>query len=365
MYKERIFAQLRELLSNAPSEVAFDNIFDFFVELEESEDKELAVQYALPHLEHWPDAFREGGRSCVWPDFPEGEPLDFIRIIRVFWFRTQIARSRDRVLLDGGLEVLGHSKHLSHLHTIDLFGNILGDERIQSFLQTPLASTLRGLNLGYNDLSDEGLKMLATSHHLQNFEFLRLGWHRHFTTEGFKAFAQSHVLSHLKALGLQRSGLTSENLAPLLHTSSSPCLTQLWLGQNNLDDKTLEVLATPGLAERLTFLSLEGNRFSADGIQRFLGQAKLTGLKELDLSESAIGDEGIRALVNSPHITKMSRLMLNHCDLTDESAKLLANAQNFQELKILFLPKRISEDGVSILRNSKHLRNIEYICTEY
>ena len=74
------FSRLRGLLAQERSKDTFQQILDTFEDWKE--DSQLGLEYALEHLESWPDAYREATLKQYWPDFPNLQPTEHSALVR-------------------------------------------------------------------------------------------------------------------------------------------------------------------------------------------------------------------------------------------------------------------------------------------
>ncbi|KAM9771953.1 NACHT, LRR and PYD domains-containing protein 12-like [Syngnathus typhle] len=190
-------------------------------------------------------------------------------------------------------------------------------EALASVLSLPCS--LGQLDLGCNDLYDDGLEALAAG--LANPECT------------------------LQFLGLQLCYLSKTSCKALASVLSSSCsLRELDLSGNDVRDDGLEVLAA-GLAKphcTLQVLELWGCKLSKKSCEALAFVLSSPGnLRELDLSNNDLGDDGVEALaagLAKPQCT-LQVLGLEYCKLSNKSCKALANAlrsnpSHLQKLKL-------------------------------
>ncbi|XP_061124923.1 NACHT, LRR and PYD domains-containing protein 3-like isoform X4 [Syngnathus typhle] len=190
-------------------------------------------------------------------------------------------------------------------------------EALASVLSSPCS--LRELDLGHNDLCDDGLEALAAG--------------------------VAKPQCTLQVLKLQWCNLSKKSCETLASVLSSSCsLRELDLSCNDLYDDGLEALVA-GLAKpqctlqvlRLQWCNL--SKKSCEALASVLSSP--CSLRELDLGDNDLRDDGLEALaagLANPQCT-LQVLALNSCELSKKSCKALAkalrsNRSYLQELKL-------------------------------
>ncbi|XP_076583591.1 NACHT, LRR and PYD domains-containing protein 3-like [Chaetodon auriga] len=174
---------------------------------------------------------------------------------------------------------------------------------------TTRESYLRELDLGYNSISDDGVRILV---------------------EGL-----SHQNCRLKTLRLQGCGVTEhacKHLATALGQSLK--LRELDLSRNEIGNEGLRHLAS-GL--RSLECQLETLKLSQCDIEqkgcRYLASAlekNSSHLKVLDLSINILGDKGANELFKKFDISQLTKLEMYHCGLTVLSCGSIGEALKFE-----------------------------------
>jgi Leucine Rich repeat len=161
-------------------------------------------------------------------------------------------------------------------------------------------TSLKSLKMGYNDISDEGAKVLAAS-----------------TT--------------LTKLDLRGNEISDEGAKALAANSS---LNTLDLGNNVINDAGVIALAGNST---LTKLSLWVNSIGVEGAKALAANSTLTQL-DMGFNKIGIGDEGAKALAGNSTLIKLD---LTDNKITDEGAKSLAGNSTLIKVDLY---KKISDD---------------------
>ncbi|NOT02643.1 MAG: hypothetical protein HOP29_18715 [Phycisphaerales bacterium] len=174
---------------------------------------------------------------------------------------------------------------------------------------------LTTLDLGNNNIGDEGAKALAT---LTGLTTLHLG-DNNIGAEGAKALA---TLTGLTTLHLGDNNIGAEGAKALATLTG---LTTLHLGGNNIGAEGAKALAT---LTGLTTLHLWNNKIGAEGAKAL---ATLTGLTTLHLGDNNIGAEGAKALATLIGLTTLNLWSNN---IGDEGAKALTTLTSLTTLHL-------------------------------
>ncbi|KAM9772464.1 NACHT, LRR and PYD domains-containing protein 12-like isoform 9-T9 [Syngnathus typhle] len=240
----------------------------------------------------------------------------------------------DNDLGDDGLEALaaGLAKPQCALQVLELEWCKLSKkscEALASVLSSPCS--LRELNLGENDLGDDGLEALAAG------------------------LAKPQCT--LQVLKLQWCKLSKKSCEALASVLSSPCsLRELDLSYNDLGDDGLEALAA-GLAKpqcTLQVLRLQLCKLSKKSCEALASVLSSPGsLRELDLSHNDLCDDGLEALaagLAKPQCA-LQVLTLWTCKLSKKScealASVLSSPSSLRELDLS--SNNLRDDGLETL----------------
>ena len=224
---------------------------------------------------------------------------------------------------------------LVNLTSLDLTRNDIGDEGVQALKGLV---NLTSLDLRDNDVGAEGMQALKGLVNLTSLDLANNG----IGAEGMQALES---LVNLTSLDLTNSRIGAEGMQALKGLVN---LTSLDLARNDIGDEGAQALK--GLVN-LTSLNLANSRIGAKGAQALKGLVNLTSL---DLAVNDIGAEGMQALESLANLTSLD-LAGNH--IGAEVVQALKSLVNLTSLDLSF--NRIGDEGAQALKGLVNLTSLD------
>jgi len=236
---------------------------------------------------------------------------------------------------------LVESPMLGQIPEIDLTHNYLGNGCLNLFARATQLTRLESLHLGFNDITDHGLRLLAGIPHLSTLRELYLNDNRQIGTPGVRALADSPYLGPLRHLDLSGNNLSESALRVLINGDSLRQLDSLTLHNNKIGDAGVESLAHSELLKRMLCrspaLDLSWNNIGPVGA-RFLAESLLVEpVETLNLDHNAIGDAGLASLAQSPYLRRLKRLLVRENRISDSGVLALAHSRVPESLSFIDL----------------------------
>jgi uncharacterized protein (TIGR02996 family) len=240
---------------------------------------------------------------------------------------------------------------------IDLTHNYLGNGCLNLLARATQLTRLESLHLGFNDITDQGLRLLAGIPHLSTLRELYLDDNRQIGTPGVRALADSPYLGRLRHLDLSGNNLSETALRVLINGDSLRQLDSLTLHNNKIGDAGVESLAHSELLKRMLcrspVLDLSWNNIGPVGA-RFLAESPLVEpIETLNLANNVIGDAGLASLAQSPYLHRLKRLLIRENRISDSGVLALAHSRVPESLTFIDLKGNfVTTDSTRVLDES-------------
>ena len=188
--------------------------------------------------------------------------------------------------------------------------------------------TLTSLNLDFNQIGDDGARLLKDNRTITNLSLYANG----ITEQGAMALASSNVITHLTLTGNQ---IGDTGAAAFKNNQS---ITELDLANCGIGEQGAIDLAGN---KTITLLKLRSNRIGNQGAAAFKDNPSIT---ELDLTDCDIGAQGAIDLAGNKTITSLS---LNKNRIGNQGAAAFKDNPSITELGLAYCG--IGEEGIIAL----------------
>jgi uncharacterized protein (TIGR02996 family) len=189
---------------------------------------------------------------------------------------------------------LAASPLLARVTRLEVRGRGLGDEGAAALAASPFLGGLRALVLHHCGVGPAGGRALAGAA-FAGLERLNLGAND-LDDEGVAALAAAPRLAGLRNLGLGANNLGRPAAAALAASPHLRRLEEVNLGANYLDDEAVRLLAASPASASLRVLDLRHNEFGDAGALALAASPYLGGLRSLDVTTNRFGAAGQAAL---------------------------------------------------------------------
>lgn len=214
----------------------------------------------------------------------------------------------------------------------------LTTETLTAFLTRKSFTALTELDLTLTGIESAAGPLLAAWPILGQLRVLNLGYNDDLTNKGVRALATSPHLTNLRRLTLSGCGV-GDSGARALGGAALPNLTRLDLIHNGIKTKGVIALARSAALSNLTWLDLsvsDRQEGAGDaGVCAIAESPYLSNLSYLGLLENSVGDEAALALARSPYLTRLRTLQLCHNPIGEKGALALAEAPWLDGLALL------------------------------
>ena len=252
---------------------------------------------------------------------------------------------------------------ISYLMSILPFTHLLlkrchiGDREAELLAGSKYLSSLKVLDLSYNNVTHQGMKSIITtiknSTNLRHFSV----FHNPMGGDGIQLFS----LSKFKCLMQLNIGLVNDKFTEVDTSGVGECfklidsLQSLEIGYNNIKDNGIRRILNI-LPSRLVRLIVTGCFFTSDGAVSIAEMLKINHtLRYLQIAANPIGDDGISAISDSLHVnTTLIQLVARSCKFQSKGAESVAKMLQINKtLKYLDISNnQVGDDGMAVITYS-------------
>ncbi|HAA55913.1 MAG TPA: hypothetical protein DCE42_14210 [Myxococcales bacterium] len=415
--------ECRALLSEAPSLEQWNQLCELFDRWQGRDDFDVGLQYALRHLEAWPDKLRVAPWRWLdqlkivdlqdwdverWDALDVWERLEaeqharkkdisihpawpLVRHLNIWAFskehvETEIFSSISRCAFEGseiGSEEIALLAQCSlpQLKELSLIESSCGGKAAQALAECSLPQ-LEALELDFMQLDRDGLDALLQAPFLPQLHKLHLSGLRlnvsHFGTLAMLPF------SRLQELDVSfHSHLEDWVFIDFFQHARLAALTSLSLQMDfTCSDKGLDALCASkeGGGQPFRALNLRSTGISDEGVKRLCAHPCVDGLEELDVSNNfsydkvhdhysergVLTDASAFAIANSPYTYALKTLHLEQNVIGAKGVEAIAQSPQLQHLEELYLEENpIGVEGVRALAASPHMGRLKLLSLSY
>jgi Ran GTPase-activating protein (RanGAP) involved in mRNA processing and transport len=238
---------------------------------------------------------------------------------------------------DKGISILAPHLRDFNIQTINFMSNHIGVIGIKALVQA-LPDTILQMNLGGNNIGDDGVKALAPFLNQSSMQELSL-WDNSISDEGIKTLSLYLNASCLQSLNLQQNHISHEGIEVLAQYLNGSTLYQLYLWNNSIGDKGATALAKHLWESKLNSLELVRNGIGDIGVAALAHALLLSkaALQTLILTSNRFGDAGTKALAQALSNSTLQFLDLGDNTIGDEGMKILAQHLVESAVKTLYI----------------------------
>ncbi|KAH9187444.1 hypothetical protein AeNC1_010582 [Aphanomyces euteiches] len=144
--------------------------------------------------------------------------------------------------------------------------------------------------------------------------------------EMVRVLASGLLNSNVESLSLQRNGFSSESMEVIMSSLAQSKVSFVSFAGCQLLLPDLEIISKYLRSTKLRKLYLSCNDISAAGIEVLMPAVAQSQLEELDLTYGCIDNDAAKIITKTLPSTKLTRLNLNDNAITDEGAQYFADA---------------------------------------
>jgi len=213
-----------------------------------------------------------------------------------------------------GDQLLAHAEALFRQQPLEAVTVLAGGDQVERLADCPYLPRVQRLEFRGHHPGDAGVRRLDAAGCLEQLTALVLhGCALSSASAEVVASVPFHTLTYLD-LGANEVG--DQGLGWLAMASSLRSLRILRLGANELGPAGVEALAASPHLGDLEEINLGPNYLDDAAVTQLARAPLLASLRRLDLRSNSFGDEGARALAASPYLRDLTWLDVSHNELT-------------------------------------------------
>jgi hypothetical protein len=281
-----------------------------------------------------------------------------------------------------GFGTLASCQFAPQLKSLNLGQNNLGDEGWVHLSKMPL-DNLTELDISGTSGGDLGATALSHSSHLANLRVLRAAWNR-ISDQGARDIATSDLVSNLLSLDIAENPIGDQGALALASTPGLASLRFLRAGNFsslgasyfaksshllnleglilNFDDESCKGtidLSESEILHNLLQLHL-GYCVGDSGVMALSKNTNFKRLRRLSLLGPITG-KGMQSLANASSLAQLWELSLNSCPIGDEGAQVLSESSMSKLIDLQVFDSKLTKFGSAKLAKSESMKRLRWL----
>ena len=305
----RAFSKLRALLLP-------DSIFQ--------EDDDLLALLALPTMHHLEELKNRNHRS-----------LDFVNKLMEHPCMATLKHLDLGSAMDANamVQMLNHP-NCPRLRSIS--PSATGLNVIEKMAGSPQMAELEYLSLYNQRIGNEGVQTLLNSEHTTNIRYLNIGGCG-LNQDAYDIIAQARSAKHLELLWIWSCTTTPEGLDALLNSDNVPSLQRLNLNNNNMERRHFEVIQQSALWPQIKSLYVNSSGFDSARLSILLERDEVLALEDFESTSGRLSEHNYRRLATHPGLGNLKRLHISSTGIDDALIQNLKTSQTLKNLTYVSL----------------------------
>ena len=331
MSRDRLFGELRSLLSRGERKKTWEALCEWVDRFDNVELEQIVFPYVEGHVRGWDASLCMAPRAWVQRTL-DGEVLPFWGMVRGLDLSYEYL---DAQKLWSFLE----SAHVSKVEVLKLQSNRIGVRGVRNLTRHGSLGHVRVLDLGFNRIQSQGAKMLAESDIFENLESLLLE-RNELHASGAIELATAPWMGRLRELDLTGNDIEATGVKAILQALSREeggggRIERLVLDGNSCDGAGDELARLGGTCTSLRELELRGCALGDMDCRRMGSVESWRALEKLDLSRNKMLDMGAcEALLRPNILPRLSRLYLGGTAVHESVVRLLDDLPTLEYVEL-------------------------------